>query len=540
MNILVVEDNPGDARLVTELLQELADLSAAVTVVTRLSEVRSVIESPEPPDAILLDLALPDAVGCEAVSKVVPMAPGVPVVVLTGSGNEELGTEAVREGAQDYLLKSSLSATILGRAIRYAIERQRSQNTERLLAEIASAVALSMDYDVALQRLVQLSARALGDVCLIDVYSEDGSSRRIRATPEGGEAQGSAYLPEESSSGDQRPVVASIQKQSHRLVEVAREDLVLMAHNQFELEELEALQLRSIITIPLLDKETLLGSMVFGSKVRTFNDDDQALAEKIGRIAAPELANARLYRKAQEAIRARDRVLGIVAHDLRNPLSAISMSAELLMEPNFTSEQRLRQIQVIRRSTDRMSRLIQDLLDVARIESDQLQLHLAVESAEKLAREAIELNTSLAASRGLSLSAKCPETHPTPINADRDRVIQVLSNLVGNAIKFTPEHGSVTLSVTQGDNETLFSVADTGPGISPEDQAHLFTPFWQARRFSTDGAGLGLSIAKGIVEAHHGRIGVESRIGEGTTVWFTIPNVPERRARKDLRELKSA
>jgi signal transduction histidine kinase len=188
-----------------------------------------------------------------------------------------------------------------------------------------------------------------------------------------------------------------------------------------------------------------------------------------------------------------------------------------------------------------MDRLIQDLLDVARIDSEQLQLELAPQSPSQLAREAVDLNFALAADQGLALEFQPPPECSPPVRADRDRILQVLSNLIGNAVKFAPAGGAVVVRLQTVGTETHFSVIDTGPGITKEEQAHLFTPFWQARRHSHDGAGLGLSIAKGIVEGHGGKIWVESDVGRGTTVTFSLPNSVERRkAAKSVARKKSA
>jgi signal transduction histidine kinase len=281
--------------------------------------------------------------------------------------------------------------------------------------------------------------------------------------------------------------------------------------------------------------------MSFVSTSRSFDHDDEALAEKIGRLAAPELANAYLYERARQAIRARDRILGIVAHDLQNPLSAIAMSVDLLFGPSLLPDRRAQLLDIIRRSTARMDRLIKDLLDVARIDSEQLQLELAPQSPSQLAREAVDLNFALAADQGLALEFQPPPECSPPVRADRDRILQVLSNLIGNAVKFAPAGGAVVVRLQTVGTETHFSVIDTGPGITKEEQAHLFTPFWRARRHSHDGAGLGLSIAKGLVEGHGGKIWVESDVGRGTTVTFSLPNSVERRkAAKSVARKKSA
>ena len=235
------------------------------------------------------------------------------------------------------------------------------------------------------------------------------------------------------------------------------------------------------------------------------------------------------YRKSVEAalklaIAARDEVLGIVAHDLRNPLSTIIMQASMMERPEPEPERRDPTPRlVITRSAMRMNTLIQDLLDVALVEAGQMKVERVRVSAPDLVREIVEAQAPLAASSKLELLAEVgPEVRE--VLGDRNRLQRVLENLIGNALKFTKEGGRITVAVTLHDGDAVFSVADTGPGMPPEVADHVFERFWQATaRASRLGAGLGLAIARGIVEAHEGRIWVESTLGRGTTFFFSIP-----------------
>ena len=235
------------------------------------------------------------------------------------------------------------------------------------------------------------------------------------------------------------------------------------------------------------------------------------------------------YRKSVEealhrAVAARDDVLGIVAHDLRNPLSTIMMQAALLERPEPEPERRDQTPRlVITRSAKRMNQLIQDLLDVAVVEAGQLKVERERLSAAEVARDAVEAHTPLATSSGRELRLDVGDGVPD-VSGDRHRLHQVFDNLIGNALKFTPEGGRITVAAAAGERDVMFSVADTGPGIAPESLPHVFDRFWQAAtRASRLGAGLGLPITKGIVEAHGGRIWVDSMPGRGTTFFFTIP-----------------
>ena len=227
--------------------------------------------------------------------------------------------------------------------------------------------------------------------------------------------------------------------------------------------------------------------------------------------------------KAEQAVRTRDEVLAIVSHDLRNPLNTISLAVAALESGDIPAKDVPRTIQVVRRAVDRMNRLIADLLDVAKLEAGQ---KLAIEPQPLDVKTVVaETCDSLAAEaeRKLQhLACDCRDDVP-PVNGDRHRLIQVLSNLVGNALKFTGEGGQVTVAARREDDHVVVSVQDTGPGIPPENLANVFNPYWQARQTARLGAGLGLAIAKGIVAAHGGRIWATSSPGEGSTFSFTLP-----------------
>lgn len=179
-------------------------------------------------------------------------------------------------------------------------------------------------------------------------------------------------------------------------------------------------------------------------------------------------------------------------------------------------------LDAITKAITRANRLIGDLLDVARMEAGRLSVELTTVEVAPLVCECIEAHQMLAEARSLHLEAQRPDALP-PIHADRERMLQILSNLLGNAIKFTPEGGRLTLRVDRAGGMVQVEVADTGPGIPPESLPHLFDPFWQVRKGGREGAGLGLASVKGLVEAHNGCLRVESTPGAGSTFSFTFP-----------------
>ncbi|WNG33025.1 HAMP domain-containing histidine kinase [Archangium violaceum] len=230
-------------------------------------------------------------------------------------------------------------------------------------------------------------------------------------------------------------------------------------------------------------------------------------------------------REAQQAVRTREEVLAVVSHDLKNPLGSIALSTQLLrrlLPPGEQGERMLKHTHTIERSVERMDRLIQDLLDMASLQAGRLKLDLRRYAVDELLREGLALLEPLAIQKGITLRTQLPRERGW-VHCDRDRFFQVLSNLVGNALKFTPEGGAVTVEAVIEESFVRFRVRDTGPGIPAEALPHLFEPFWQVEGTGKKGTGLGLSISRGLVEAHGGRLAVESEEGRGSTFCFTLP-----------------
>jgi signal transduction histidine kinase len=227
----------------------------------------------------------------------------------------------------------------------------------------------------------------------------------------------------------------------------------------------------------------------------------------------------------QRTVRLRDEVLGIVSHDLRNPVHTIQLSSEFLLEVLPADEagaSTRTQLDIIHRAAGRMDRMISDLLDAASIASGHLSMEPRMHAASALLRSACEGLAPIVEEKGIRFVCE-DGGGDAVLRADPDRVLQVLGNLAGNAVKFTPEGGCVTLALELDDAHAVFSVADTGAGIAPGQLPHVFEQFWQADRAGRNGTGLGLAIAHGIVHAHGGRIWVESIPGEGTVFRFTLP-----------------
>lgn len=232
--------------------------------------------------------------------------------------------------------------------------------------------------------------------------------------------------------------------------------------------------------------------------------------------------------RARAAVRTRDEVLAIVSHDLRSPLTAIAVSAANLKSQVPTAFHR-RHLDIITRSVERTNRLICDILDVTRIEAGRkLSIEPAFMEVEPLVDSLLESFRPQAEERLQEIEYVIQPSLP-PLYADRDRLLQVMSNLIGNAVKFTPDGGRISVRIRDTEEGMEFSVSDTGPGIAESDLEHIFDPYWQAQRTARLGTGLGLTIAKGVVDGHGGRLWVESTPGEGSTFAFTLPRTSFKR-----------
>ncbi len=410
-------------------------------------------------------------------------------------------------------------------------ERRRAEAAQRFLLEASRRLSGSLDVDATLREVTTLIVPERADYVMIHLVDDQGEVRTAAAVHRD---------PEQSDlvrrAGNAVGAVARVLRsgEPELVAEVSDEWLRSASRDASQRPVLDALRSRSLMLVPLRARERVIGAVTFGlTEPRgSFTGEDLVTAEDLCGSAALALENARLFRDAQQAARIRDEVLRIVAHDLRNPLNTILLSAGVLGEllglaaEAHPAEQR--QIDMIRRSVHRADRLIQDLLDVARVEAGTLVVQPALQPAAPLVHEAVELHRPLADEKGVRLEAEVPESLPQ-VAADHDRILQVFSNLIDNAIKFTPEGGRITVRAEPGIDEVVFSVADTGSGIPEEQRARLFDPFWQARRARRAGAGLGLAIARGFVEAHGGRIHVESEVGKGTTMSFTVPASERRR-----------
>ncbi|MBN9682691.1 MULTISPECIES: sensor histidine kinase [unclassified Corallococcus] len=405
-------------------------------------------------------------------------------------------------------------------------ERQELEQAWRFLADVGPRLAASLSSRTTLATVARLAVPALADWCVVACLDAKGDLQRVEfAAADARTAERLRAL--EAAHGPEclvpAPLIAAARR-TGRPVLVPEVPPGVSGAAEVDAGPREPLPLRSALVLPLHGRERNLGVILLAASGdgRRYGARERAQAEELARRAALAIDNAGLYERAEQAIRMREEVLRIVAHDLRTPLNVIQLSARMLekhLPPDDGARPRLDTLQ---KSVQRANRLIQDLLDVARMEGGSLSVERKPLEVAPLIQEALEQHRGLAEARALLLQAHVPEGVPRVL-ADPERLAQILSNLLGNALKFTPEGGRVLLRVQPEVGQVRFLVSDTGPGIAAEDRPRIFERFWQAGPKRKEGAGLGLAIVKGLVEAHGGQVGVDSAPGAGSTFFFTLP-----------------
>ncbi|HYG68517.1 MAG TPA: ATP-binding protein, partial [Anaeromyxobacteraceae bacterium] len=408
--------------------------------------------------------------------------------------------------------------------------QRRAGRVREVLLETGAAVAQSLQPGEVAERIAHLAVPRLADWCMIEQLRPDGSLAVLglaHPDPEK-ESRARAIHAERPSDGD-RSLAARVVRTNRPLLvpRVTRADVEAVARSPAHVPELDRTGLHSLVSVPLRIRGQPIGSLTLASAEsrRRFGEDDVRIAEELAREAAQAIDSARLFEDAQEAVRHRDEVLAVVSHDLRTPLATVMMSASTLVmsaERGDVSRDRVEAAaKRMQQAGERMARMVSDLLDLSALEQGRLALQAAPVQPEELVREAAEQARPVAEAKGLELGWAAAPDLPR-VRADSGRILQVLGNLVSNALK-AAESGFVTVQASRVGGDVRFEVADSGPGIPEADLPHVFDRFRRGRTAAYRGTGLGLAIARGIVEAHGGRIWAESRLGAGTRVFFTIP-----------------
>jgi PAS domain S-box-containing protein len=512
LRVLVVEDNPGDADLLLYLLPK----DSCIKCVSRLSEALDCVLE-QPFDIVLLDLGLPDSFGLATLRIMRGQANKMPIIVLTGNNDEQTGVDAIREGAQDYLIKGETDKNLLARSIKYAVERKQSENAlkelnDTLEERVFERTAQISGFNEALQRAKEEWERTFASVpdliATLDnqhrvLRVNDAMARRLGLTPEEciglpcyevvhGTSVPPEFCPHSRTGAD------------------GLEHVEELHVDRFEGDFL-------VTTTPLLDeKGASIGSVHIAHDITERKRFEKGLQQ------AKEVAEA--------ATRAKSQFLANMSHELRTPMTGVLGMLDLVLLGNLEEEQR-EFIKTAQTSARSLVTILNDILDLTKIEMGKLSIEEKPFSLRECVGNTLNILLPLATSKMLDLNLTVADDIPETMVGDKTRLNQVLTNLAGNAVKFTKQ-GKVEIRVTAGGNatgaklEVTFTVTDTGIGIPDDKKDLLFRAFSQvdeshSRRYG--GTGLGLAISKEIVERMGGKIGFTSVAGKGSTFSCTIP-----------------
>jgi PAS domain S-box-containing protein len=408
-------------------------------------------------------------------------------------------------------------------------QRRREEDAQRLLARASSILDSSLEAEATLPGLARLLAPGFADLCRIDLFEEDGAARCVASahvTPgmERAVSEGAPLATDDA--GHPSPLARSVRAGDSTLIHEEEDGVPARIGEAGPAHDFwKRLEVRSLLVMPLIAQEHVMGALVLGMarSGRRFGPAEMLLVENLARRTTAALENARLFAMAQRAIRAREEILNVVSHDLRNPLSTVQMSADLLADgAQERREDHRKWLETITNAVGQMNWMIEDLLDAARIDQGAFSVDPSNHDVAALLAKVEQSFGPLASEKEIRLECIAPKDLPG-VWLDALQIQRVLSNLIGNALKFTPKGGAIRVEAAQEGSAVRFSVSDTGPGIPQEELAHVFDRYWQARQGDRRGVGLGLAIAEGIVTAHGGRIWAESGEDEGAAFHFTLP-----------------
>jgi signal transduction histidine kinase len=422
------------------------------------------------------------------------------------------------------------------RGARLARRRYRVLLVERLhfLEEVSAVLAALLDYEGTLSSIVRLAVPRLADCCLVDVLDEAGKLKRVVACPPGPAVSSGEHeldIHEVEQGAGPHPTMEAVYNGKPELFPtISNSELAQLAGSAEYLKPLFDVEPKSLIRVPLTLRGNALGmlSLIVVGSHRSYEQDDLALAVEFARRCALALDNALLYRKVEQALHAREDLLASVSHDLRTPLTSIKAGlglVEMTMSERMSTDER-QLITNIRRNAERLGILVNDLLTFSEMETHSFQLARKPLDLRAVVEDAMAVIEPLVQKKRQVVEVDMPEA--VPYNGDRMRLEQVLVNLLDNAHKYAPDGARITVSGQVTPGEVLLAVRDDGPGIPIEEHEAIFERFDHGHPIrSGEGWGLGLAMARSIVEMHGGRIWVEGQQGEGATFQIALPRTSE-------------
>jgi len=507
VRVLVVEDNPADALLVQEYLR-VGTPPIQTLVAPRITDAIATLGR-EGVDAVLLDMTLPDANGLEAVRKLRAAHPNLPIVILSGGEDEQLATDAVQAGAQDYLVKGHVDDLTLRRALRYSVERQQ------LLERLARGEAKLQEENVLLRRVADaagrvfstLDPRAIVNLLMSEARRMWGKDVTLYALRSNGEL---AF----ADGPSRRPADDFVRTAFNGRVTMLADD-------------------RERLALPICGtsgrNEWLLD--VRDANGESFDENDVFALELLRHYIDIAIQNVALFGELQSQRanvlhlnQLKDDMIAVLAHDFKGPLTTIIGFTELLEQRVLEGEESDNALRTIRNSATRLAGLANDTLAISRVEQGELNLAAdPVNVADMIG----EVADGLRATREVVVENTAAEPI---VRGDPARLHQVFENIIGNAVKYSETGTPICVRICENMNTLRISVSDGGIGIPPEELKFLFERFTRAsnaKKSKIKGTGLGLYLAKTLVERHGGNIEVQSALGEGSTFTIVLPRLHE-------------
>lgn len=535
-NILIVDDLPEKLLVYRTVLEELGQ--NVVTASSGREALRHVLQ--EDFAVILLDVNMPDIDGFETAQLIRQRkrSSHVPIIFLTSFADEMRIQQGYATGGVDYIpapvipgiLRAKVRVFVELYQMRQQVAEQAEERAKRAAAEAAAkrstfladasrALASTLDFEGTLTALVRAPIPHLADVTLVTLRSERGNlGRTVGAWQEDEGAttiQGEVDdIPDEMHAMLNSVLASGIGDLRARMVE-------------FPLNPTDpkgATATMSVILLPLIARGRILGAMTFAATIeRPLGPATIGLAEELCGRAAVALDNAMLVRDIQEADRRKNEFLAMLAHELRNPLAPIRNAVHLMRQADSASSDLSWARNVIDRQVTTLVRMVDDLLDVARINEGKIQLVVTELDANEVLAQALETSRPMIDAHQHSLSVRLTET-PAYLRGDATRLSQVLSNLLNNAAKYTPSGGRIDIAAEAVDGEIVYRVRDNGRGIPPTYLTKVFDPFIQIDQSidrAQGGLGIGLSLVRSLVEMHRGSVEAHSK-GAGTGSEFVV------------------
>jgi signal transduction histidine kinase/ActR/RegA family two-component response regulator len=532
----------GDHHRGTEAREALARAQQAEGAreryhVTQVATLREALEclSARRYDAVLLNLFLPDSLGLGTLREVRRRAPDTPVVALSGPETEQSAARAIEEGAQDYLLKDqACKSTAIARAIRRAIDEIGHTEADHFLVEASGALSSALDLHEAVRVICGLAISRLAECCILDVRSSRGVVRRV------GAAHCSSVWNERLSAlTGSHALRTDLAHPVMRILFTGREEVAegtpagwarSLAYRDEDTDLLNALDVRSAILLPLKARgRTAAVLTLLNPYPQGYNLGPLDLAARLAIPAGFAIDNALLMQLADDAVRERNTIMATTSHDLRTPLTSIRGGLGLLgmrIEDRLTVEER-DLLATVHRNIVRLGDMLTQLLKQNQLEMGDIELEIEALNLAQVALKTAEAARTWTMEKGQKLRVQVPAV--IPFEGDAAHLESAILLLLDNAYRHTPAGTTITLSARMAANNIMLAVHDTGPGIPAEEQEIIFRRFQRGSSGARGaGMGLGLAMARAIVEAHGGRLSLDSTPGNGATFFITLPVYPAR------------